>query len=105
MMTTQRRSWLDLREMLTAVENAPPAASGDVVGDLLAQAMDASGVAFLIADFSGDSLIRLSHDETLPTTSPDRDVAEQVSLDGSPHGRALAEQALQVDRQAGGWRV
>ncbi len=105
MMPTQRRSWLDLRDMLTAVENAPPVASVDVVGDFLAQAMDASGVAFLIADFSGDSLIRLSHDGTLPTTSPDRDVAERVMLDGSAHGRVLADQAVRADRHAGAWRV
>src|ERR1700760_2225330 len=96
---------LDLADLLVAVENAAPVAAADVVGQQLAQAMDASEVAFLIADFSGDLLIRLSHDETLPTSSPDRDSAEQVSLDGSPHGRALTEQALQVDRQAGGWRV
>jgi hypothetical protein len=91
--------------MLAAVENAPPVAAADVLGQQLAQAMDASEVSFLIADFSGDLLIRLSHDETMPTSSPDRDVAECVSMDGSAHGRALAAQAVQVDRQAGGWRV
>src|SRR6201994_2438588 len=96
---------LDLADLLVAVENAAPVAAADVVGQQLAQAMDASEVAFLIADFRGDLLIRLSHDETLPKGSPDRDMAEQVSLEGSPHGRALAEQALQVDQQAGGWRV
>jgi serine phosphatase RsbU (regulator of sigma subunit) len=105
MVHTRGRSGLDLADLLATVENAPPVAAADVVGQQLAQAMGASEVAFLIADFSGDLLIRLSHDETLPTNSPDRDLAEQVSLDGSPHGRALAEQALQVDRQAGGWRV
>jgi hypothetical protein len=91
--------------MLAAVENAPPAAAADVVGEQLAQAMDASEVAFLIADFSGDLLIRLSHDEALPTSSPDRDVAERVLLDGSAHGRVLPAHAVEVDRQAGGWRV
>jgi hypothetical protein len=105
MMHTRRRSRLELADMLAAVENAPPVAAADVAGQQLAQAMDASEVAFLIADFSGDALIRLSHDETLPTSSPDRDMAERVSLDASAHGRVLADQAVRVDRQAEGWRV
>ena len=75
------------------------------MGQLVAEAMDASEVAFLIADFSGDALIRLSHDETRPTSSTDRDMAERVSLGGSQHGRVLAEQAIQVDSEGGGWRV
>jgi hypothetical protein len=83
--------------MLAAVENAPPVAAADVVGQQLAEAIDASAVSFLIADFSGDLLIRLSHDQTLPTSSPDRDVAERVVLDGSAHGRVLAPfSALEV---------
>jgi serine phosphatase RsbU (regulator of sigma subunit) len=96
---------LDLAELLAAVENAAPVAAADVVGQQLAQAMDASEVSFLIADFSGDLLMRLSHDETLPTSSPDRDVAERVPLSGSAHGRVLADQAVQVEREAGLWRV
>ena len=91
--------------MLAAVENAPPVAAADVMGQLLAAAMDASAVAFLIADFSGDALIRLSHDDTRPTSSPDRDVAERVSLGGSRHDRVLAERAVQVDSHAGLERV
>jgi serine phosphatase RsbU (regulator of sigma subunit) len=105
MMHTRRRSWLDLGDLLAAVENAPPVAAADVVGQQLAQAMNASEVAFLIADFSGDLLMRLSHDETLPTISPDRDTAERVPLGGSAHGRVLEAQTVQVDRHAGGWRV
>ncbi len=96
---------LDLADLLAAVENAAPVAAADVVGQQLARAMDASEVSFLIADFSGDLLMRLSHDETLPMSSPDRDVAERVPLSGSAHGRALANQAVQVDGRAGLWRV
>ena len=97
-MHTRRRSWLDLGELLAAVENAPPVAAADVVGQQLAQALNASEVAFLIADFSGDLLMRLSHDETLPTSNPDRDMAERVPLGGSAHGRVLEAQTAQVDR-------
>ena len=45
--------------LLAAVENAPPVAAADVVAELLADTLAASEVAFLIADFSGDALIRL----------------------------------------------
>jgi serine phosphatase RsbU (regulator of sigma subunit) len=100
-----RRSSLDLADVLAAVEDAPPVAAADVMGQQLAHAMDASDVAFLIADFSGDLLIRLSHEEALPTSSRDRDAAERVSLSGSAYGRALAAQAVQVDRESGGWRA
>ncbi|MBV8941434.1 MAG: hypothetical protein JO240_06860, partial [Solirubrobacterales bacterium] len=58
-METRRRPRLDLADLLAAVENAPPVAAADVVGQQLGQVMDASAVAFLIADFSGDLLIRL----------------------------------------------
>ena len=105
MVHTRGRSKLDLADLLAAVENAPPVAAADVVAQQLAQAIDASAVAFLIADLSGDLLMRLSHDETLAMSNPDRDVAEQVPLAGSAHGRVLTDQALQVDRQAEGWRV
>jgi serine phosphatase RsbU (regulator of sigma subunit) len=96
---------LNLADMLAAVENAPPVAAADVVGQQLALAIDASDVSFLIADFSGDLLMRLSHDETAPRSSPDRDVAERVPLGSSAHGRALLHQAVQVDQDAGRWRV
>lgn len=49
--------------------------------------------------------MRLSHDETLPTSSPHREVAERVPLHGSPHRRALTDQAVQLDQEADGWRV
>jgi hypothetical protein len=100
MMEARRGSRVDLAGMLAAVQDAPPVAAADVVGRQLARAVDASGVSFLIANFSGDLLIRLSHDETGPTGRPDRDVAERVLLDGSAYGRVLAAQAVQVDRQS-----
>jgi hypothetical protein len=37
---------LDLADLLAAVENAAPVAAADVVGQQLAQAMDASEVSF-----------------------------------------------------------
>ena len=75
------------------------------MGELLAETLDASEVAFLIADFSGEALIRLSHAGRSTTTTLGPEVAERVPIAGSAHGRALAEQAVQVDEEGGGWRV
>jgi serine phosphatase RsbU (regulator of sigma subunit) len=100
-----RRLRLDLGLLLAAVENAPPVAAADVVGDLLADTLQASEVAFLIADFSGDALIRLSHVAPVPASASGAEVAERVLLEGSAHGRVLAAQAVQVAEVGGGWRV
>ena len=99
------RPRLGLGELLAAVENAPPVAAADVVGELLAEALDASEVAFLIADFGGDAVIRLSHTGRLSRSGSGSEVAERVPLGGSVHGRALAAQAVRVEEEAGGWRV
>jgi serine phosphatase RsbU (regulator of sigma subunit) len=88
---------LDLAELLMAVENAPPVAAADVLGERLAATFGAAEVSLLVADFSGRALIRLGHagsDEDARTQG--RETAERVSLVGSPQGRALAEQTLVV---------
>lgn len=99
------RPRLDVGDLLAAVENAPPVAAADIVGELLARALEATEVAFLIADFGGDAVVRLSHTARPSKSSPGREIAERVALDGSAHGRALAAQAVRVDEEAGGWRV
>jgi serine phosphatase RsbU (regulator of sigma subunit) len=91
--------------LLAAVENAPPVAAVDVVGALLAETLDASAVAFLIADYSGKALIRLSHAGRMTTSTVGPEVAERVPIFGSAHGRALADQAVQVEAEGSGWQV
>ena len=91
--------------LLAAVENAPPVAAADVVAELLADTLAASEVAFLIADFSGDALIRLSHTAAPATSISGVEVAEPVPLDASAHGQVLAAQAVRVDEEGGSWRV
>jgi len=88
---------LDLADLLGAVENAAPVAAADVVGQYLAEALQATEVAFLIADFSGQALVRLGHagDRAATRTLGD-DTAERVPLAGSPHGRVLVSQRLEV---------
>lgn len=88
---------VDLADILTAVENAPPLAALDVVAERLAVAVGATDVSFLIADFSGHALVRLAH-----AGNPDagrtqgRETAETVPLEGSLPGRALTSQRVEV---------
>jgi serine phosphatase RsbU (regulator of sigma subunit) len=95
--TDRRRSPLNLNVLLGAVEAAPPVAAAEVVGNALSEALGARDVSFLIADYSGQSLIRLSY---LPrgetTTTSGRERSDAVPLSGTPHGRALAEQEVQI---------
>lgn len=83
--------------LLEAVEAAAPVEAADVVGEALAETIGARDVAFLIADYSGRSLIRLTHaahDGSSPSSNRER--SEAVPLRGTPHGRALEEQDVQV---------
>ncbi|HEX5923182.1 MAG TPA: PP2C family protein-serine/threonine phosphatase [Baekduia sp.] len=96
-MTDRRRSPLNLNVLLGAVEAAPPIAAADVVGDALSQTLEARDVSFLIADYSGRSLIRLSHVARRGTAAASgRERSDTVPLSGTPHGRALAEQEVQI---------
>jgi serine phosphatase RsbU (regulator of sigma subunit) len=88
---------LSLDALLAAVENAPPIAAADVFASSLAATLDARDVSFLIADFSGQSLVRLSHvARGADDAVSGRERAESVPLEGTPHGRALAGQVVVV---------
>ena len=90
-------SALDIGQLLEAVEAAPPVAAADVAGSVLGKMFGASEVSFLIADYSGDSLIRLGHASAAGATRHQgRETAVRVALDGTPHGRALGDQAVEV---------
>ena len=52
---------LDVKTLLASVEAAPPIDAAEVVAAALTDALDARDVSFLIADYSGRALIRLSH--------------------------------------------
>ena len=102
-MKERRHSPLNLNVLLAAVEAAPPLAAADVLGAALAETIDAQDVSFLIADFSGRSLIRLGHVER--GAAGDRERTETVPLAGTPHGRAVTEQKIEVVPEDGGARV
>ena len=81
---------------MAAAEAAAPVAAVDVVGTMLADMVGAKDVGFLIADYSGDSLIRLGHSELRTAGGKSRETAERVPLADTPHGRALAGQSVEV---------
>src|SRR6478736_6494405 len=89
---------LDLASLLAAVEDAPPFSAADVLGERLANELDAREVSFLIADFSGHALIRLGHagDRAATRTQGD-ETAVRVPLIGTSPGRALATQAVVLE--------
>jgi serine phosphatase RsbU (regulator of sigma subunit) len=89
---------LDLAKLLVAVENAPPVAAADVLGEWLKEALGASEVSFLVVDFSGRALIRLGHAEIRGAVrTQGRETAERVPLEGSAHGRTLRNQTVDVE--------
>lgn len=100
------RSRLDVGKLLAAVEDAPPVAAADAVGDQLAQMLGASEVALLIADFSGEALIRLGHaGSAAATRTQGRETAQSLPLTGTAEGRALAKQGVEVERGPDSWRL
>ena len=97
---------LDVAGLLAAVENASPVAAADVLAERLSDALGASDVSFLVADFSGRALVRLGHAAgTAGGRTQGRETAERVTLPGSPQGRALTTQTLEVETGPNGARL
>src|SRR3954467_2922458 len=93
-----RAAQLDFGQLIAAVENAPPVSAADAIGARLMDALGARAVSFLIADFSGQALIRLG-----PAASDaggrtqGRVTAGRVPLSRRPRGRALSAQTVEVE--------
>ena len=87
-----------MKTLLASVEAAPPIDAAEVVAAALTDALGARDVSFLIADYSGRALIRLSHVRRANPDDEDvnRERSHSVTLAGTPHGRALAEQEVQI---------
>lgn len=97
---------LDLGALLGAVEDAPPVAATEVLGRLLAEALGATDVTFLIADFSGRALVRLGPGgDGAATRTRGQQTAERVSLTESAYGRVLAGQEIEVTNVGDAARV
>ncbi|MFL5845687.1 MAG: PP2C family protein-serine/threonine phosphatase [Solirubrobacteraceae bacterium] len=90
---------LDIGLLLAAVEAAAPVEAIDTLAAALLDMLDAEQVGFLIADFSGDALIRLGHSRSRSTTRRiGQETAERVPLAGTVAGDALASQTVKVTR-------
>ncbi len=90
-------SGLDVGGILAAAEAAAPVDAVDAVAETLEAMFGAEAVAFLIADFSGDALIRLGQvNGGAVTRGNGSETAERVALTGTPQGRALAAQEVEV---------
>ncbi|MCA1832210.1 MAG: serine/threonine-protein phosphatase [Actinobacteria bacterium] len=83
--------------MLAATEDAAPVDAIGVFAEHLSYAIGATEVSFLIADFSGQSLMRLAHTSRRPDGGG-RETRTQVMLDGTPHGEALKTQTLIMEQ-------
>jgi serine phosphatase RsbU (regulator of sigma subunit) len=90
---------VDLRGLLDAVEESPPVEAVEVLAAELARMVGAEGVSFLIADFSGDTLMRV----VSPRVGGQRLSGDgPVPLTGSPHGRVIRSQQVRLESD-GGW--
>ena len=97
---------LDLRSLLAAVEVAPPVAAVDVFAAELGNRLGAAEVSFLISDFNGGALVRLSHHRGGGGRRwQGADAAETVPLAGTPYEQVVRTQRLQVHPEAEDTRV
>ncbi|GAA3749839.1 PP2C family protein-serine/threonine phosphatase [Salinactinospora qingdaonensis] len=80
--------YMRLNELLAATEAVPPAEAVTVVVEDVRRRFDATMVSFLIADISGDAVVRLATVGTLP---PARS-AERIQLPGTVYEQVLRTQ-------------
>src|SRR3954469_11091215 len=97
---------LDVKTLLASVEAAPPIDAAEVVAAALTDALGAREVSFLNTDYNGRGLVRLSpvHRASAAGEEVNRERGQSVALAGTPHGRALTEQEIQIVAD-GGYRV
>ena len=105
-MTNYQAARLDLGALLAAVEDAPPVAAVEVLAGELADLLGAMDVEFLIADFSGQALVRLGHAGNFAASrASGKETADRVPLSDGVHGRVLASQDVEVTNGDDGARV
>src|ERR1017187_6009767 len=93
---------LDIGELLMAVEDAAPVAAADILIERLAEALGATEVSFLIADFGAEVLIRLGHtSRRISKHGETWEVAETVPLNDSVYGQVISTQKLEMQETPG----
>src|SRR4051812_40629166 len=86
---------LDLRSLLGRAEAAAPVGAVDAMAAAMAEALDARGLSFLSADFSGRTLNRLGQ----TNGSPIEETEQRALLAGTPYGAPLAGQLSVLVRE------
>jgi serine phosphatase RsbU (regulator of sigma subunit) len=97
---------IDVGAILERVEASAPVDSVKVVATMLAEMVGASAVSFLVADFSGRSVVRLT--SAGPVEGARRhgaDRAETVPLQGTVYEQVLRTQQIAVERLDDGSRL
>lgn len=97
---------IDVPALFVAVENVGPVDAVDVVAQALRRAVGAHHVSLLITNFSGTSLVRMSHvtdEASLRDGANER--ASELPLPGSIHERSMILQELEVIATEKGWLV
>ena len=97
-MSDPSRSAVGFGALLERVEEAAPTEAVDVVAAELARMADAREVRFLITDYSGDCMVRLTH-EAAGDGERGSEHAETVPLPGSVYERVLRTQRPDIQPQ------
>ncbi|WNV77207.1 PP2C family protein-serine/threonine phosphatase [Geodermatophilus sp. DSM 44513] len=97
---------IDVGQLLDEVEAAPPTDSVPVVAARLAEMVGARELHFLITDFSGRAVVRLTSTARVEgARSRGAEQAETVPLTGTVYGRVLRTQQADVQQIDAGARV
>ena len=107
-MPTHRDLVLDMHELLDGVERVAPVEAVDVIEAELIDKLGVSDVSFLIADFSGDAVIRFGPTRYRGRTDTGRDLIdplETMGLADSPYASALHTQQVVVVEEGEGVRI
>ena len=97
---------IDVGALLEKVEAAAPVDSVQAVATALCEMVDASAVTFLIADFSGRAVVRLtSAGRVEGARSHGVEQAETLPLEGTVYERVLRTQEMTLEETAGGARI
>lgn len=106
----QRLEWhldrrFDLQPLLEAAEAASPAGGVDAIAAELAARVGATEVGFLLADISGDTLVRMARVQADGSVLSDLDAPDTVPIAGTVAGRALRTQRAQLGEVPAGVQV
>jgi len=97
---------IDVGALLEKVEAAAPIDSVEAVATALCEMVDAQAVTFLISDFSGRAVVRLTSAGRVDgARSHGVEQAETLPLEGTVYNRVLRTQQIDIERVGDGARL